>query len=457
MKALITTLLLAASIASAQEKNRDYRDYLSSIEGSELWFRIGSYSLDVEGAKTPVDLYYRDSDMRPDGKAPQWTVYPNNFGLFCVWRNKNGEWQHVDVAKSGRCTFHQIVSIKDEHIVLELRPKFVIEIKPDDEEEDVFARLKRGEEINAPFQRVLAFHEGVPILKPLEASEVGQPGEPKPKQAKVAEPDFLTGDQVKVLFSKRLTAGKTVVFYSRDGKFYGMDSDSLISFGKDGEAILGEYGYAYQGYRGSYFIEDDGVISVKLKGYRGKWPDMKVSIDGDSVRLFSSDGNGNFVFGGRAGGVLTPDMKPFWPFGLVETESTPRVTPIYTGGELKKFICPQIPDGFEWKGGLIRFRLDIDLSKEGVPVVQKYWSQDGEKIEGVVGQFPKGDWRLPVIESAKAALEQWEFYPEKADGNPISMGGGWRFEAHKIEDMVRWVVSDGYVTVFDSMPRLREE
>jgi len=142
----------------------------------------------------------------------------------------------------------------------------------------------------------------------------------EPEQAKADAPKFFSGAQVKTFVSGWLTAGKTVVFRSRDGKFYGMDSDSVVSLKKDNTAVVGEYGYAYQGYRGTYAVAADGVISISLKGYRGNWPDMKIAKEGDLIRLFSADGNGNFVFGGRAGGVETEEMKPFWPFRLVEAD-----------------------------------------------------------------------------------------------------------------------------------------
>jgi hypothetical protein len=232
-----------------------------------------------------------------------------------------------------------------------------------------------------------------------------------------------------------------------------MDSDSVVSLGKDNTSVVGEHGYAYQGYRGTYAVAEDGVISISLKGYRGNWPDMKIARDGDLIRLFSADGNGNFVFGGRAGAVETDDMKPFWPFRLVDTDSIPGVTPIYTGGELKAFSCPQIPDDFEWKGERVTFRLDVDISEEGVPKVEKYWTHDVTPSN----QYPKGDWRLAVVTAATATLEQWKFYPEKADEKPVPTNGFWHFDVSLVDGMVRWVIVDNAVTVFDSMPRRREE
>lgn len=161
MKALIATLLLAASLDLAHADNKDYRAYLTSIDGFGLWFRIGSYSLNVDGSATPVDLYFRDSDIRPDGKPALVTPYPNAFGLFCVWRDKDGGWHHKELAGAARCTFHQITSVETSRIKLELQPKFRITIEPG---EDFAARMKRGEEVNKPFTRILEFQGGAPTL-----------------------------------------------------------------------------------------------------------------------------------------------------------------------------------------------------------------------------------------------------------------------------------------------------
>lgn len=161
MKALIVALLFATSLGLAHADVRDYRAYLTSIEGFDLWFRIGAYSLNIDGSAAPVDLYYRDSDIRPDGKQVLATVYPNSFGLFCVWQDRDGEWHHKELAGAARCTFHQITSVETNRIELELRPKFRITIEPGD---DFAVQMKRSEEINKPFKRILEFKNGVPRL-----------------------------------------------------------------------------------------------------------------------------------------------------------------------------------------------------------------------------------------------------------------------------------------------------
>lgn len=265
---------------------------------------------------------------------------------------------------------------------------------------------------------------------------------------KKGEPTFLSKAEVTKLLSDRFAAKKTAVFSSRDGKSYGMDSDSVVSLEPEGKAVVGEYGYSYQGCRGTYAVGEDGAISIALKGYRGKWPEMKMAKENNLIRLYAKDGDGNFVFGGRAGAVETEKMKPFWPFRLVETNSTPEVTPIWSGGDLKSFSSPTLPDGFEWQGDRIRFRLDFTLSTNGIPSIEKYWTQDGSS-----GQYAGDDWRLEAVESAKSALRSWRFYPHKSDDDPVPMGRGWNFTLSKVGDVAHWKIEDESVTIFDNMPR----
>ena len=93
-------------LVSASAGTKDYREYLTAIDGFNLWFRIGSYSLTTDGEKTDVDLFYRDSDTRPDGKEVRSRIYPNSFDLLCVWRDTNGDWRHKEIAGTARITFH---------------------------------------------------------------------------------------------------------------------------------------------------------------------------------------------------------------------------------------------------------------------------------------------------------------------------------------------------------------
>lgn len=279
------------------------------------------------------------------------------------------------------------------------------------------------------------------------ATSVLQAEPPKKSENSNADsPSFLTGPEIGSLLSDRFASGKTAVFRSRDGKFYGMDSDSVVSLERDNKAVVGEYGYAYQGYRGTYAVTKDGVISIALKGYRGQWPEMKMANVKKVIRLYSKSGAGNFVFGGRAGAVETDKMKPFWPFRLVDSESTPAVTPIWSGGDVKIFTSPTLPEEFQWKGERIEFRVDFTTLKDGRVSVQKHWPQ-----------FDENDWRLPAAKAAIRAMESWVFYPDRSDGKPIEVGRSWNFEVRRIRDQVRWIVKDDVITVFDNMPRERDE
>jgi len=200
-------------------------------------------------------------------------------------------------------------------------------------------------------------------------------------------------------------------------------------------------------------VSGDGVITIKLVGYSGDWPEMKMAKDGVRIRLYARSGDDGFVFGGRAGGVETDEMKPFWPFALVESERAPGVTPVRISSELKTFACPKLPEDFEWQGELIRFTLPVDISAEGEAKVQKYWTQDVRPSN----QYLQKDWRLKAVGAATAALELWEFYPEKEDGKPTSTNGFWHFDISRVDGMVRWVVVDNASKVFDSMPRRSQD
>jgi hypothetical protein len=57
------------------------------------------------------------------------------------------------------------------------------------------------------------------------------------------------------------------------------------------------------------------------------------------------------------------------------------------------------------------------------------------------------------VKSAKNAAGKWSFYPFRLDGRPEKTGGSWEFEVYRKDDMVRWVVTHGNLTVFDGMPQ----
>ncbi len=144
-------------------------------------------------------------------------------------------------------------------------------------------------------------------------------------------------------------------------------------------------------------------------------------------------------------------MKPFWPFKMVEGAGKPGVTPIYTGGCLRTFSTPTLPNDFKWEGERIEFRLDFSLTSEGRAHVQKHFVYGPQS-----NQFDKNDWRMPAVRSAMAAVESWKFYPLMADDKAVQSGGGWNFIITKKDGVVRWIIKDDIHTVYDNLPREEE-
>jgi hypothetical protein len=105
---------------------------------------------------------------------------------------------------------------------------------------------------------------------------------------------------------------KGATFVSRNGKMYGMDSDALITFAKDKQVEVTEFGYAPQTYKGTCTVDASGAIHVELRDYRAKWPDMHLYQNAHGTFLFPTDKNP--AFRSAQGGVQTSKMAPYWPF-----------------------------------------------------------------------------------------------------------------------------------------------
>ena len=177
-------MLILASIVGVvghrafRAKPLPYRQHLNSIEGSDAWFRVGSYSVVHDGSTIEFDLYYSDSDVRPDGSQNVFP-YPNTFGLYCVWQRPNGSWSHKELSTGSRTTFHKIVGEKPDEIELQLRSKFRVPLSGSGEEG--FEDMKRMLEANQPYSRKLMFENGEPVLKIL--TDKISSGMPEPPDA----------------------------------------------------------------------------------------------------------------------------------------------------------------------------------------------------------------------------------------------------------------------------------
>jgi hypothetical protein len=265
--------------------------------------------------------------------------------------------------------------------------------------------------------------------------------------------DFLSTGSVNEFLAARFAAKKIALFSSRDGNHYGMDSDALIAFGPGGKVVLEEFGVAPMGYGGNYSVQEGGTITVVLKGYRGKWPPMKMARDGKTLRLYNATGSTGLIMGGRGGATETGSMKSFWPFRQVKDDGMmPSVSPVSSGGGVRSFVSPVLPNNFVWKGNKIAFRVDFEISAEGAVTVEKYWMQDTPS-----GQLQAKDWRLPAVKCAMNAVSKWSFYPHKEDDKPTKYSGRWEFEVRRKDDTAHWKVMDDIITVFDNMPRDRNE
>jgi len=118
------------------------------------------------------------------------------------------------------------------------------------------------------------------------------------------------------VLAEELQWRKTVSFGSRAGHFYGMDSDTELSFLSDGKVVLLEMGCTDTTYQGSYTVEDRGVISLQMEKRYGDWPSMVMTRKGIDLYLRTEDGYDDIIWGQRAGGASSWDMKPFWPFKM---------------------------------------------------------------------------------------------------------------------------------------------
>jgi hypothetical protein len=103
-------------------------------------------------------------------------------------------------------------------------------------------------------------------------------------------------------------------FGSRDGRWYGMDSDANITLKRNGRVEVTEFGYAVDTYDGTYSVDDTGAIHVSLRRYPAKWPSMYLYKDNRGAILIPTDRDQSFQVGGRAGAVVGSGMAPYWPF-----------------------------------------------------------------------------------------------------------------------------------------------
>lgn len=162
-----------------------------------------------------------------------------------------------------------------------------------------------------------------------EAPDVPEAG--APESAETTWPDghafeelFAKGEARYVAptstFEELIGSNPSFTFLSRQGEFAGMDSDTVITFRDDRTFTLIEVGLGSTEYTGKVTVEDDGAIILDFENSPRSWPTMRFERLGDSCFLHRVDGKTGFIFGGRSGAVTSGDMKPFWPFALLDHE-----------------------------------------------------------------------------------------------------------------------------------------
>ena len=126
----------------------------------------------------------------------------------------------------------------------------------------------------------------------------------------------FTQQEAAVWIQSKLSKSSAVLFRSRGGVAYRMDSDTEIFF-LEGHAVeMKEFGFGLATYRGTYGITEQGEFQFKFEKYE-LFPDVYLYREGSYVRMAPTQGNNGFLFGKRGGAFVTDDMKPFWPFQYV--------------------------------------------------------------------------------------------------------------------------------------------
>jgi len=118
-------------------------------------------------------------------------------------------------------------------------------------------------------------------------------------------------------FRGHIQRSGSVTFRSWNGKALRMDSDTELTFFSGNAVHMFEWGYTLTSYSGRYELEPDGRITVQLKGFRERWPEMLLDRDTNSLLLRPADAAQGFVMGTRGGAYVPGDKGSYWPFRIL--------------------------------------------------------------------------------------------------------------------------------------------
>src|SRR6266436_2752992 len=118
-------------------------------------------------------------------------------------------------------------------------------------------------------------------------------------------------------FRGRIQRYGSITFRSWNGKALRMDSDTELTFFPRNAVHMFEWGYTLTSYSGSNELEPGGRITVQLKGFRERWPEMLLDRDTNSLLLRPGDAAQGFVMGTRGGAYVPGDQDSYWPFRML--------------------------------------------------------------------------------------------------------------------------------------------
>jgi hypothetical protein len=158
---------------------------------AESWEYVGTFALSDQGKDRLIVVYYRESGR---------FCYPNGFAVYVAYQDEGGVWTHKQVYARARVGFVKVRSSSPEGLILDLVPRFMIELPPENGVEELLRqvgilkvpaptpaevllklaptflihfngtslyaeRLSRSAQLNRPFTARLAFENGAPVMK----------------------------------------------------------------------------------------------------------------------------------------------------------------------------------------------------------------------------------------------------------------------------------------------------
>jgi hypothetical protein len=118
-------------------------------------------------------------------------------------------------------------------------------------------------------------------------------------------------------FQGHIQRNGSITFRSWNGKALHMDSDTEMTFFPNNAVHMFEWGFTLASYSGRYEIQPSGRITMQLKGFNERWPEMLLDRDATSLLLRPADAGQGFVMGTRGGAYVPGEKGSYWPFRML--------------------------------------------------------------------------------------------------------------------------------------------